>query len=124
MKTNQTWRRTMKVIKSLENHQDVLLELEGETSHKTGFTHQISALLAQGYIHFVVDLKTECKVDAAGLGVLIAAWKTIHTAGGEMKLACIDGRTQRILEVTELDTFFEIYNSPDEALAGCWKSVG
>ena len=106
----------MKINKPTEKDQCMILELEGDIRQKTLFTNQLKDLLEQGYRHFVIDLKKECMVDAAGLGALVAVWKTIHAAEGKMKLARISERTRRLLQVTGLDAVFEIYNTSDEAM--------
>jgi len=112
----------MKINKSTEKDQCMILELEGDIRQKTLFPIPLKDLLAQGHRYFVIDLKKECMLDAAGLGALVAAWKTIHAAGGKMKLARISERTRRLLQVTGLDAVFEIYNTSDEAMMSFSKT--
>lgn len=114
----------MKISKSIDEHRNVILELEGETSQKALFTSQLRDLLGKGYRRFVLDLEKERRIDAAGLGVLVAAWKTIHAAGGELKLTRVSGRTRRVLQVTGLDSIFETYDTPDQAMASFSMSEG
>jgi|TARA_B100000315_G_C14009157_1_gene333708 anti-anti-sigma factor len=77
----------MKIKTPVEEHQTVVvLELEGEISQKAIFANQLRRLLEEGYRHFVIDLGKERKMDAAGVGALIVAWKAIHAEGGDMKL--------------------------------------
>ena len=112
----------MKINKPTEKDQCMILDLEGDIRQKTLFTNQLKDLIEQGYRHFVIDLKKECMVDAAGLGALVAAWKTIHAADGKMKLARISERTRRLLQVTGLDAVFEVYNTSDEAMMSFSKT--
>lgn len=113
----------MKINHSVEKDQCLILELEKDISQKTLLINQLKDILVQGYRHIVIDLKKSCKVDAAGLGALAAAWKTIHASGGEMKLVCISGRTRRVLQVTGMDAVFEIYNTSDQAIASFSKTA-
>ena len=114
----------MKINNSIDEHRKVILELEGETGQKASFTGQIRDLLGKGYRHFVLDLDKELRIDAAGLGALVAAWKAVHAAGGELKLTRVSGRTRRVLQVTGLDSIFETYDTPDQAMESFRTSYG
>ena len=114
----------MKINKSMDEHRNVILALEGETGQKDLFTSQLRDLLEKGYRHFVLDLDRERRIDAAGLGALVAAWKTVHAAGGELKLTRVSGRTRRVLQVTGLDSIFETYDTPDQAMESFRASYG
>jgi|GEM_PF-6737640 anti-anti-sigma factor len=112
----------MKINNALAKDQCLIVALEGDISHKVLWTNRLKDLLEQGYRHFVMDLKKEHHVDAAGLGALVAAWNIIHAANGEMRLARISERTLRLLQATGLDAVFEIYNTPEQAIGSICKT--
>ena len=71
------------------------------------FRSAIFALLDAGCRDIVVNLRGLTSIDARGLGELAIAMKTVHLAGGRLRLAAASPRVARILAVTRLDAAFE-----------------
>jgi anti-anti-sigma factor len=53
-------------------------------------------------------------VDAAGLGALVTAWKTILRDGGDLELAAPTDEVPALFELTQLDTLFRLHNRAPE----------
>lgn len=84
---------------------------EGSSTLRT----TIRALVAGGSRQIVLNMAEVTYMDSSGLGELLAAHTSVSTAGGELKLLNLSKRVRDILEITRLDTVFEIFE--DEALA-------
>lgn len=115
----------MTIKTQVKDHPTVaVLGPEDEISQKSAFVDQVERLREGGFRHFVIDLANELKMDAAGVGALIVAWKDIHAGGGDMKLVHNCRRTRRVLQATRADSIFETYATPEQAIASLRISVG
>jgi anti-sigma B factor antagonist len=64
----------------------------------------------------IVDLK-ECDwINSSGLSILIHHYKKFKDAGGELKLANLTNKVERILVISRLTEVFDVKDSIDEAL--------
>lgn len=78
---------------------------------------RLEALMADGVVHFVIDLAAVDFLDSAGMAVLVSALKRSRLAGGDVKLVwpqSADGR--RILMLTRFDRVFEMVDSAESAV--------
>ena|SRR5579862_5855265 len=69
---------------------------------------QIQKLLAEGNRHFILDLSNLSYVDSFGLGQLISIRGAIQEARGTLKLLRPQRYVRQLLQITKLDTVFEI----------------
>jgi anti-anti-sigma factor len=95
-----------------------VLALAGEMTADDGdlaFRRCIHDLLDQGRTKFVVDLANVTRIDSAGIGMLAAKLKTVKGKGGNLRLARITSRGQRLLSVMKILMAFETFE--DEASA-------
>jgi anti-sigma B factor antagonist len=76
----------------------------------------IDALVREGITKIVADLHDVTLLDSGGLGVLIAKLLTVRKRGGDLRLACLTDRTQRVLSITRLLTVFATFDSRDDAV--------
>ena len=56
-------------------------------------------------------------MDSSGIGELVAAYTTIATAGGELKLLNLAKRVHELLNITKLYTIFETFEDESSAVA-------
>jgi anti-sigma B factor antagonist len=63
-----------------------------------------------------VDLGDVSFMDSSGLSVLVAGFKGMREAGGEMAVVCPNAAIAKIFSITGLDRVFSIHPSLAEAL--------
>lgn len=63
----------------------------------------------------VLQLDEVTFVDSSGLGALVRLAHGIRARGGDVKLCGVGPTLVRVLELTNLRSLFEIYESPEEA---------
>ncbi|MDZ7724944.1 MAG: STAS domain-containing protein [candidate division KSB1 bacterium] len=102
-------------------HDDVVvLKLSGEMMggpDATALNDKLHELIESGNLKVVVDLSLVSWVNSSGLGILIGALTTIRNAGGELVIASVTDRIQRLLQITKLDKVFDIYDVVESAVA-------
>jgi anti-anti-sigma factor len=81
-----------------------------------GFKNHIDALVREGITKIVADLHDVTLLDSGGIGVLVAKFLTLRKRGGELRLARVTGRPQRVLSITRLLTVFSTFDSPANAV--------
>jgi anti-sigma B factor antagonist len=75
-------------------------------------------ILAQPDIqNLIVDLSEVQHIDSAGLSALLLAQRQMTVHEGELRLAGVTGEVFSLLEMTQLDRVFRIFNTVEEAIA-------
>jgi anti-anti-sigma factor len=72
--------------------------------------------LGSGARSLVLNLKNVTTIDSAGVGELVSAYTTVTNRGGKLKLVNLPSKVNDILQITQLITVFEVYDSEQEAL--------
>jgi anti-sigma B factor antagonist len=72
--------------------------------------------LGSGARNLVLNLKNVTTIDSAGVGELVSAYTTVTNRGGKLKLVNLPSKVNDILQITQLITVFEVYDSEQEAL--------
>jgi anti-sigma B factor antagonist len=72
---------------------------------------RLSALDGRSAQRLIVDLTDVTFLDSTALGALLAEARTRRVQGGELVLVCDDPRTLRALEVTGLQSVFEVHRT-------------
>jgi anti-sigma B factor antagonist len=80
------------------------------------FRNYIDALVHEGITNIVADLHEVTLLDSGGIGALVAKLLTVRKRGGDLRLARLTARTQRVLSITRLLTVFATFDSPDDAV--------
>jgi anti-sigma B factor antagonist len=80
------------------------------------FKNCIDALVRDGITKIVVDLHDVTLLDSGGIGALVAKFLTVRRLGGDLRLARLSARTERVLSITRLLTVFETFDSSDDAV--------
>ena len=68
----------------------------------------VLAELERGTRRFVLDFRDTRHVDSAALGALLAISKNIRQQAGELRLANLNKDLETLLELTRLDTVFQV----------------
>ncbi|TAE24284.1 MAG: anti-sigma factor antagonist [Candidatus Kapaibacterium sp.] len=81
------------------------------------FSTHINKLVATGTRHLVADLSGIQLINSSGLGMLVGGLTTLRKNGGVMRFAATPANVMNLLEMTRLNTVFEMYDSVDAAVA-------
>jgi anti-anti-sigma factor len=86
------------------------LELEGGDAI---LRDAVNALVADGRLKLVLDMKGITRLDSAGIGMMVSKFLTVRRAGGSLKFLHLTERTDHLMEITKLTTIFEIFDDED-----------
>ncbi len=81
------------------------------------FKKTVSRLLEEGKVQIVVDCTGLRYVDSSGLGALVRALTTSQHEGGGAKLLGVPSSLRKLLELTKLDSVFEMFEHRNEAVS-------
>jgi anti-sigma B factor antagonist len=82
-------------------------------AESAAFRDKICDLLHAGHTQILLNLSDVDFIDSSGLGVLISSLTSARKQGGELKLLNLPAKIRYLMEITRLDTFFDVTN--DEA---------
>jgi anti-sigma B factor antagonist len=109
----------MKIDKRVVNGVSIL-ELEGKITIGKGdvaLREAVQQLLAEGADKILIHLAGVSTIDSSGVGELVSAFTTVTNRGGKLKLVNLPPKVNDILQITQLITVFEVYDTEAEALA-------
>jgi anti-sigma B factor antagonist len=107
-------------IEKRERNGVTILELEGKITIGKGdvvLRDAVQQLLAAGVTKMLIHLGQVTTIDSSGVGELVSAFTTVTNRGGKLKLVNLPPKVNDILQITQLITVFEVFDSEDEALA-------
>ncbi len=107
-------------FKSKEVKGIMIIELTGNVMggpDATALNEQIHKLLDDKKRKIVIDLSDVKFINSSGLAMLIGGLNTMRKSGGEMKLARASDKIENLLEMTKLNTVFDIHKTVNEAVA-------
>jgi anti-anti-sigma factor len=81
------------------------------------FKQEIKQVIKQGYTRLVLNLFAVPFIDSSGLTALISGLRQSRLADGDLRLACVDSKVQRIMDVTGLKKVMHLYPTVDQAIA-------
>ena len=77
----------------------------------------VLSALERGDQSLLIDFRRVPRIDSSGLGELVAARSRAVGAGGEIKLTNLGRRVSDVVEVTQMHTVFDVFDSEDAAIA-------
>ena len=86
------------------------------TEGRTPLRDLIHVLSETGHKRFLLNLAGVDYVDSTGMGELVRCFSIVRQKGGEMKLLQVNKRVADLLQITRLNTIFEIYTEERVAL--------
>lgn len=86
------------------------------TDGHTKLRDLIHVLTGDGAKKFILDLTRVEFIDSYGIGELARSYSVVRRAGGEIKLAGVNQKVLDVLEISRLNTIFEIYSEEGAAL--------
>ena len=106
-------------FKSKEVKGVMIIELTGNVMggpDATVLNEQIHKLIDDKKRKIVIDLSDVKFINSSGLAMLIGGLNTMRKSGGEMKLARASEKIETLLEMTKLNTVFDIHKTVNEAV--------
>jgi anti-sigma B factor antagonist len=76
----------------------------------------VKKLLDEGRRYFVLNLTNLTYIDSSGLGQMLAIWASITNLNGHMTLLRPSDRVQSLLEITKLNSVFQIFADENKAV--------
>lgn len=73
--------------------------------------------LEAGVRSILLNLANVSTLDSSGIGEMVSAFTTVTNRGGKLKLCCLPSKVSDILQITQLISVFEVYETEAEALA-------
>jgi len=105
-------------MKSRKASDVVILDLPGRLSaFERTLWLRINEFINNGERHFVLNLSDIDYLDAGGLGQLVSVWTLVRSSGGWVTLLHPRKRVRSLLELTKLDTIFEIFDQEIQAVS-------
>jgi anti-sigma B factor antagonist len=109
----------LKLSTEIEVHEDVtVVHCHGRIVFReeaVALWHAVDDLMPHAH-QVVLNLHEVEAIDGAGLGRLLAIQQRVAGHGGSLRLASPSRRTLDLLQLTNLDTVFEIYPALEDAL--------
>ena len=84
---------------------------------EASFKRSVTRLLEEGKVNLLIDCVALGLVDSTGLGALVRTLTTSQKEGGQTKLLAPGVNLKKLLEMTQLDSVFEIHQDLEEAVA-------
>jgi len=81
----------------------VVLDGEIDIATSPAIRESLMAAINAGNVHLAVDMSGVAFIDAAGIGVLVAAANRAREAGGGLSLLAPSGQVRRLLDIFHLD---------------------
>jgi len=106
-------------FKSKEVKGVMIIELTGNVMggpDATALNDQIHKLIDDKKKRIVIDLSDVKFINSSGLAMLIGGLNTMRKSGGEMKLPRASEKIETLLEMTKLNTVFDIHKTVNEAV--------
>jgi anti-sigma B factor antagonist len=84
---------------------------------ETTFKKTVTRLLEEGRVNLLVDLSGVGFLDSSGLGALVRALTNSQKEGGQTKLLNAGPQIRKLLQMTKLDSVFEIHDDLEAAVS-------
>lgn len=73
-------------------------------------------LMNEGIMKIVMDFGEVTWINSAGIGVIMGCFTTLRRMGGNMKFASPSDKVKYYLQITKLNTVFEIFDTSERAV--------
>lgn len=84
---------------------------------ETTFKKTVTRLLEEGRVNLLVDLSSVGFLDSSGLGALVRALTQSQKEGGQTKLLNAGPQVRKLLQMTKLDSVFEMHSDLEAAVS-------
>ena len=77
---------------------------------------ELLRLVSEGYILIIVNLEKVAYADSSGLSSLLFGKRQVGAQDGNLKLCCLSNSVLKMLQIAQLDSIFEIFDTEDDAV--------
>ena len=108
----------MKITKR-EKSGVTILDVEGKVTIGKGdvvLREAVLQAIGEGPAKLLINLGEVTTIDSSGVGELVSAYTTVTNRGGKLKLVNMPPKVSDILQITQLITVFEVFETEDEAV--------
>ncbi len=84
---------------------------------EANFKKTVTRLLEDGRVNLLIDLSSVGFLDSSGLGALVRALTNAQKEGGQTKLLNAGPQIRKLLQMTKLDSVFEIHEDMEAAVS-------
>ncbi len=105
-------------ISSRAKGEVVILDISGEIDlyNAPEIKDIVNKLIEQKRYNVIINLKEVTYIDSSGIGALISSLSNLKKYQGGLKIINVFASVKKVFELTKLTSFFEIYDSEDEAV--------
>jgi anti-sigma B factor antagonist len=110
-------------LTNYEKDEVAIVEVSGELTlgeDTLALRSNIRMLVDGGFTRILLNMAGVTYIDSSGIGELVAAYTTVTTARGEIKLLNLAKRPHDLLKITKLYTVFETFEDEASAIASFW----
>ncbi|HRX15458.1 MAG: STAS domain-containing protein [Spirochaetes bacterium] len=106
-------------INQREINEIVLLDIAGEIDlyNAPEIKDIINKLVEEQKYNVIINLEKVTYIDSSGIGALISSLSNLKKYQGGLKIINVFASVRKVFELTKLTSFFEIFDSEEEALA-------
>lgn len=87
--------------------------------HAGKFRQTLDDIFGKSIYNVVINLEKTPYIDSSGIGVLVYARTTVTKKGGKLALVNPQETILKVLDISRLRAFFDVYTSEDEAVVKC-----
>jgi anti-sigma B factor antagonist len=77
----------------------------------------INKLIEEQKYNVIINLEKVSYIDSSGIGALISSLSNLKKYQGGLKIINVYASVRKVFELTKLTSFFEIFDSEDDAIA-------
>jgi anti-sigma B factor antagonist len=106
-------------VRILPHEHAAVAEIVGNVDTVTA-ERLLSALqgaIAEGHVRLVGDMSGVGYTSSAGLRALLGAMKEARQGGGDLRLAAVDGKVLKVLQLSGFTSILRLYPDVESALA-------
>lgn len=105
-------------ISSRAKGEVVILDISGEIDlyNAPEIKDIVNKLIEQKKYNVVINLKEVTYIDSSGIGALISSLSNLKKYQGGLKIINVFASVKKVFELTKLTSFFDIYDSEEEAV--------
>ena len=106
-------------ISQREADKVVILDIQGEIDlyNAPEIKDTMQKLIKAQKYSIIINLEKVSYIDSSGIGALISSLSNLKKYQGSLKIINVYASVKKVFELTKLTSFFEIYDSEEEAIS-------